>query len=581
MNSLDDFVLGKEQEKKEEQGAPDSLEDLVLGNAQKAAEERAAQAEAQRQRAEEKRRQQEQSEARERAERKEAEARARREAEAREQAARAEAEAAAEELARAAREEEQRRWQREQDKQAAARERAARAEAEAKAAQERERIAREKAQREQVKQQRLETLRRQEEDRRRQRQETIRNTLIGALAGAIPLGVVGYCVGVGVWAGVLAAVGAAIGAGILAAVGATIGAVVGAACVKIYGTFEIVLVVPGFVFFVVICAGEGLALGSKIGEVLGFVGFIVGGTIGVLLFTWGVSNDIKKAKKKQAAWNLESGYAQVEEQRQLAEERRAVLKIPDDFVFIQGGTFTMGSPKSEMDREPVDTDETQHRVTVTGFYMGKYEITQQEYEAVMGINPSHFQGANLPVEQVSWFDAVAYCNARSQRESLSLAYKIVGKNVTWNRSANGYRLPTEAEWEYACRAGTIGPFSTGNNITTSQANYNGNYPYNNNAKGIYREKTTDVGSFASNPWGLYDMHGNVSEWCWDWYGAYSMADQTDLSDAASGSYRVLRGGSWFDSAQNLRSARRNCTTPLSHSRYSNRSRYIGFRVVRP
>jgi formylglycine-generating enzyme required for sulfatase activity len=207
--------------------------------------------------------------------------------------------------------------------------------------------------------------------------------------------------------------------------------------------------------------------------------------------------------------------------------------------------------------------------------MGKYEVTQKEYQAVMGTNPSNFKGDNLPVESVNWFDAVNYCNARSRKEGLTPAYTVSGENVTWNRGANGYRLPTEAEWEYACRAGTSTPFSTGSNITTSQANYDGNYPYNNNSNGPYREKTTNVGSFSPNAWGLYDMHGNVWEWCWDWYGDYSAGAQTDPSGAAPGSYRVLRGGSWNFIAQYLRSAYRGLNSP------SYRYNSYGFRVVRP
>jgi formylglycine-generating enzyme required for sulfatase activity len=246
--------------------------------------------------------------------------------------------------------------------------------------------------------------------------------------------------------------------------------------------------------------------------------------------------------------------------------------VPEGFVRIEGGTFTMGSPTSEVNH---GDSEAQHRVTVSGFYMGQYEVTQSEYETIIGSNPSSFKGGSLPVENVSWFDAVFYCNQRSAREGLTPAYTINGENVTWNRNANGYRLPTEAEWEYGCRAGTTTPFSTGYNITTSQANYDGNYPYNNNAKGSYREKTTNVGSFSSNPWGLYDMYGNVWEWCWDWYGGYSMADQTDPSGAASGSDRVLRGGCWYNYAPHLRSANRGFDSPSSRS--DNR----GFRVVRP
>jgi formylglycine-generating enzyme required for sulfatase activity len=244
---------------------------------------------------------------------------------------------------------------------------------------------------------------------------------------------------------------------------------------------------------------------------------------------------------------------------------------PNGFVRINGGTFTMGSPANEQRREKY---EVQHQVTVSGFYMGKYEVTQKEYQEIMGTNPSEFKGDNLPVEQVSWYDAVEYCNKRSQKEGLTPAYTISETNVTWNRNANGYRLPTEAEWEFACRAGTTTPFSTGNNITTSQANYDGNNPYNNNAKGEYREKTTPVGTFAPNPWGLYDMHGNVFEWCYDWYGDYSSGSQTDPVGAVSGAYRVIRGGSWNAYGQLLRSANRNFSTP------SVRYYFIGFRLVR-
>jgi formylglycine-generating enzyme required for sulfatase activity len=230
--------------------------------------------------------------------------------------------------------------------------------------------------------------------------------------------------------------------------------------------------------------------------------------------------------------------------------------VPDGFVRIQSGTFQMGSTTGDSDEKPL------HTVRVSGFYMGKYEVTQREYEAVMGNNPSNVKGANLPVEQVSWFDAVAYCNARSQREGFSPAYTIAGENVTWNRNANGYRLPTEAEWEYACRAGTTTAYSTGASILSSQARYSSN-------------SANAVGSFAANPWGLYDMHGNVLEWCWDLYMGYGRADQKDPVGASSGQYRVFRGGSWSCHALNLRSAYRRSRTPAA------RSNYLGFRLVRP
>jgi len=252
-----------------------------------------------------------------------------------------------------------------------------------------------------------------------------------------------------------------------------------------------------------------------------------------------------------------------------ASAQRPVLP---EMVRIQGGTFTMGSPANEPEHYD---DEVQHKVTVSSFYMGKYQVTQKEYQAVMGTNPSNFKGDNLPVEEVSWYDAVNYCNRLSQKEGLAPAYTVNGANVTWNQNADGYRLPTEAEWEYACRAGTTTPFSTGNNITTRQANYDGNNPYNNNAKGEYRGKTTPVGSFEPNSWGLYDMHGNVMEWCWDWYGDYSGGAQTDPKGASSGTHRVERGGSWLSHAKNLRSARRDYYTP------SYRIVNLGFRLVRP
>jgi formylglycine-generating enzyme required for sulfatase activity len=271
-----------------------------------------------------------------------------------------------------------------------------------------------------------------------------------------------------------------------------------------------------------------------------------------------------------------------------AQAAPAQKPMPANMVRIGGGTFTMGSPATEVGR---GSDETQHQVTISRpFYIGKYEVTQKEWVEVMGSNPSNWKGDNLPVENVSWYDVIEYCNKRSEKERLTPAYAIDktrsdGSNgnggdnvkwvVTWNRNANGYRLPTEAEWELACRAGTSAPFYTGSDITTSHANYNGNHPYNNNAKGVYREKTWAVGGGTPNPWGLYDMSGNVWEWCWDWYGSYSGGSQTDPSGAAAGSSRVLRGGSWVNDAQSLRSAARGNYTP------SSRSYGLGFRLVRP
>ncbi len=255
---------------------------------------------------------------------------------------------------------------------------------------------------------------------------------------------------------------------------------------------------------------------------------------------------------------------------------------PEDFVLISGGTFQMGSPESEAWR--VD-DENAHTVTLSDYYLSKFEVTQADYQAVMGENPSAFSGDDLPVESISWTEAIQYCNARSTQEGLTPAYTVDGQTVSWERSANGYRLPTEAEWEYACRAGTETPFNTQTSISADEANYWGDYPYliENNyfsqgnletKPGVYRQTTVAVGSFKPNAWGLYDMHGNVGEWVWDWYGSYETDAQTDPTGPASGTRRVYRGGGWNDFAKNLRSAYR-ATLPPDSSSFN-----LGLRLVR-
>ena len=205
------------------------------------------------------------------------------------------------------------------------------------------------------------------------------------------------------------------------------------------------------------------------------------------------------------------------------------------FAWIPPGTFLMGSPPSEPER---GDDGTQHRVTLTkGFWMGVHQVTQAQWQAVMGSNPSNFKGdGNLPVENVSWDDAVAFCEALGRKD---------GK---------AYRLPTEAEWEYACRAGTTTPFHFGSAISPDQANYDGNYVYNNGKKGVYRQKTTPVGSFPANAWGLFDMHGNVWEWCQDLYAPYQTGDISDPLNQTNGEARVLRGGSWCRRPRGCRAA---------------------------
>lgn len=258
------------------------------------------------------------------------------------------------------------------------------------------------------------------------------------------------------------------------------------------------------------------------------------------------------------------------------------MDIPDVFVLIKGGSFQMGSPDSEAWR---GDDETQHLVTVSDFYMSQYELTQKEYQEIMGSNPSTFSGENLPVENVSWFDAIAYCNARSKKEGLKPVYTVDGQNVSWDRSADGYRLPTEAEWEYACRAGTATPFNTETSISAEEANYYGHYPYmiednyfsqgNLDTKpGQYRQKTIAVGSFLPNKFGLYDMHGNVGEWVWDYYGAYNTEEQNNPVGPSSGNLRIYRGGGWNDFAKNIRSAYRAAMAP------DKGSFNIGIRLVR-
>jgi len=230
----------------------------------------------------------------------------------------------------------------------------------------------------------------------------------------------------------------------------------------------------------------------------------------------------------------------------------AEVSGPNGMVFrrIEGGTFQMGSTTGDSDEQPV------HSVTLSTYYMSKYEVTQAQWKAVMGSNPSSFSGCDkCPVENVSWDDIQTFIQKLNAQ------------------TGQTYRLPTEAEWEYACRAGTTTPFNTGNNLTTSQANYHGDYPYNGNPKGEYRVKTTPVGTFAPNAWGLYDMHGNVREWCSDWYGTYPSGSQTNPTGAATGSRRVFRGGSWYSFAQYCRSAYRYYSAP------DNRDYYLGFRLV--
>ncbi|MEA5595700.1 SUMF1/EgtB/PvdO family nonheme iron enzyme [Rivularia sp. UHCC 0363] len=264
---------------------------------------------------------------------------------------------------------------------------------------------------------------------------------------------------------------------------------------------------------------------------------------------------------------------QIQWQRCQAEYRSEDLKNNTtlDMVVIPGGSFMMGTPKDEKNR--MDNESPQHQVTVQSFLMGKYPVTQAQWKAVaalpkinrdLKLEPSKFKGNHLPIEQVSWYDAVEFCDRLSQ---------YTGKQ---------YRLPSEAEWEYACRAGTTTPFHFGETITGELANYNANETYADESKGKYQNKTTTVGQFPPNAFGLYDIHGNVWEWCLDDYhenyeGAPidgSAWSETENQGDNDNHYQVLRGGSWYVDPAFCRSAFRNDSTSRDVINFP-----VGFRVV--
>ena len=256
-----------------------------------------------------------------------------------------------------------------------------------------------------------------------------------------------------------------------------------------------------------------------------------------------------------------------------------------EWVGISLGTFTMGSPASEGDRRE---NETQHQVTVSAFKMSKHEVTVKQFKTFVdstGYITDAEKGTGGRRGSIIWTGTeMAFkegvnwkCDIKGYpRTETEYNHPVV--HVSWN-DANafakwmGCRLPTEAEWEYACRTGTTTPFNTGNNLTSSEANYNGNYPYSSNAKGSYREKILPVGSFAPNKWGLYDMHGNVGEWCNDRSGNYSTNGGIDPKGPEWGSTYIFRGGSWYTSAKRCRSAARYDDNPWY------RSNDLGFRVA--
>lgn len=232
-----------------------------------------------------------------------------------------------------------------------------------------------------------------------------------------------------------------------------------------------------------------------------------------------------------------------------------------EMVKILAGTFMMGSPKNELGRY-YDDDEKQHQVTLTKDYLlGKYPVTQAQWRAIMGNNPSCFKGAKRPVENVSWDDAKSFCDKLNERYAgkLPQCYK--------------FDLPTEAQWEYACRAGTTTALNNGTNLTDEKYHCSNLaevawYYYQNE-----ESQTHPVGQKRSNNAGLYDMHGNVWEWCRDWYGNYRDGAVTDPVGPRTGSYRVFRGGSWRDNAKNCRSAYRGYDSP------GFRDNHFGFRLA--
>jgi formylglycine-generating enzyme required for sulfatase activity len=249
-------------------------------------------------------------------------------------------------------------------------------------------------------------------------------------------------------------------------------------------------------------------------------------------------------------------------------------RVGIELVYVSPGEFMMGSSGTSVQRALTNaksdnysasldwfkSEGPQHRVTISdGFYMGRYEVTQAQWQAVMGTNPSYFKGDNLPVEQVSWNDAQEFIR------------KLNAMNDDYQ-----YRLPSEAEWEYAARAGTTTEFAFGNSLGSGQANFDGTHPFGRAGEGVYRRKTTPVGSFQANGWSLYDMHGNVWEWCEDvWHATYddAPADGSAWLSGGDSDRRVWRGGSWIVSALNLRSAYRDRLAPTI------RFNFMGFRVV--
>ncbi|MBK8167316.1 MAG: formylglycine-generating enzyme family protein [bacterium] len=244
-----------------------------------------------------------------------------------------------------------------------------------------------------------------------------------------------------------------------------------------------------------------------------------------------------------------------------------------EFVLLPAGSFLMGSPDREWGSR---TDEQQRPVTLTRrFFLGKYEVTQAQWQAVMGRNPSFlYDCPDCPVENVTWYEAVAFCNALSRTLGFAPAYAIRDTIVTWDPAADGIRLPTEAEWEYACRAGTSTVFHTGDCLGTHEANYLGYDPQKGCEKGMWRGQALEIGHFPPNAWELHDMHGNVGEWVWDRHAFPSAQAAGDPRGPDRGAERVIRGGNFRELGRHCRSAVRHKAAP------GQRFPWVGLRLAR-
>ena len=256
-----------------------------------------------------------------------------------------------------------------------------------------------------------------------------------------------------------------------------------------------------------------------------------------------------------------------------------------EFIVVPPGDFVMGSPETEMGfGNKRRSDETQHKVKLTKtILLGRHEVTQDEFEKVMKYNPSKFKGdpTKLPAEEVSWYEAVMFCNRLSELDGREPFYEITKIEKSQNnitkaevkaKGGKGYRLPTEAEWEYACRAGTTSTFAFGDSLSFEQANLDESDPFAGK-NGRSRRKTVDVRMFEGNAWGFKNMHGNVWEWCWDFPNPDTKEDLVDPDGRTSGSWRVTRGGAFQNVAGVMRSAHRNSTDP------SGKGYDQGFRVA--